>query len=263
MKMLSLFSGIGGIDLAASWVGIETVAFCEINPFCQKVLKKHWPDVPIFDDILTLNKEVLDNAGITGIDIVAGGYPCQPYSTAGERKGEDDDRALWPEMCRIISEIRPAWVIGENVAGHISLGLDNVLSDLDSIGYAAQPFIIPAAAVNAKHKRDRVFTVAHPKGKFTRGLPFREEKKITRFSVGSKNVCNSASKRLPDWSGGTMEQPKTITEFERPSGREVERNFCGVAYGVSRRVDRLKSLGNAVVPAQIIPILAAIKELGT
>lgn len=142
MRMLSLFSGIGGIDLAAQWAGIETVAFCEIDTFCQKVLRKHWPDVPIYGDIKELRGDMVGH-----VDIVAGGYPCQPYSVEGERQGEEDYRYLWPEMCRIIQETRPNWTIGENVVGHVTLGLDQVLSDLENIGYTAQPFIIPACAV--------------------------------------------------------------------------------------------------------------------
>jgi DNA (cytosine-5)-methyltransferase 1 len=161
MKMLSLFSGIGGIDLAAQWAGIETVAFCERDKFCQIVLAKHWPGVPIFDDIKTLTKEVLENAGIGRIDIVAGGFPCQPFSLAGKRGGKQDSRHLWPEMRRIIHEIRPAWVIGENVPGLVSMGLEQVLVDLENEGYEAQTFNIPACAVNAPHKRARIFIVAY------------------------------------------------------------------------------------------------------
>lgn len=161
MKMLSLFSGIGGIDLAAHWVGVETVAFCEIDPFCRRVLAKHWPSVPIFGDIRKLTKEVLADAGVGTIDIICGGYPCQPFSCAGQRRGAADDRHLWPEMYRVIREIKPAWVVCENVAGHVSMGLDDVLFDLESADYAAQAFAIPAAGVGAAHKRERVFVVSH------------------------------------------------------------------------------------------------------
>ena len=134
---------------------MKTVAFCEIDPYCRAVLSKHWPDIPIHDDVRTLN------ARQYGADLICGGYPCQPFSTAGKRRGAEDDRHLWPEMFRIIKECRPAWILCENVAGHVNLGLDDVLSDLESEGYACQPFIIPALAVDAKHRRDRVWIVAN------------------------------------------------------------------------------------------------------
>jgi len=161
MNALSLFSGIGGIDLACEWAGIKTVAFCEREPFCQKVLRKHWPNVPIYDDVCTLTKARLDADGIGPIDLIHGGYPCQPFSYAGKRRGAEDDRHLWPEVARLLSEIRPRWFVGENVAGHVTLGLDDVLADLESLDYTAQAFVIPAAAVYASHRRDRVFIVAY------------------------------------------------------------------------------------------------------
>ena len=156
MKMLSLFSGIGGIDLAAEWAGIETIAFCEIDPFCQKVLKKHWPDVPIFPDIKELRGE-----DIGTVDIVAGGFPCQPYSVAGKQGGKEDDRDLWPEMFRVIQETKPTWIVGENVAGFVNMELERTLLDLESEGYETQTLIIPACAVNAKHQRYRTFIVGY------------------------------------------------------------------------------------------------------
>jgi DNA (cytosine-5)-methyltransferase 1 len=165
MRKLSLFSGIGGIDLAAHWAGMETVAFCEREPFPQKVLRKHWPNVPIYDDVCTLTAERLKEDVIIGpgrtIDIISAGYPCQPFSNAGKRQGKEDDRHLWPEVHRLLQEIRPRWFVGENVAGHVTLGLDDVLSDLGDIGYTAQPFIIPSSAVGAPHRRDRVFIVGY------------------------------------------------------------------------------------------------------
>lgn len=166
MKMLDLFSGIGGFSLAAEWAGIETVAFCERDPYCQKVLKRHWPDVPIFDDIRTLTRQTLIEEGVidsesSAIDLVCGGFPCQPFSLAGQRRGKDDDRHLWPEMLRVIDELRPSWVLGENVTGLISLALDDVLFDLEGIGYETQAVTVPACAVGAPHRRDRVFIVGH------------------------------------------------------------------------------------------------------
>lgn len=134
MKKASLFSGIGGIDLAAHWAGMETVVFCEREPFPQRVLRKHWPHVPIIDDVREVTREELEKRGVLGngrtIDIISAGYPCQPFSYAGKRRGAEDDRHLWPEVKRILEEIRPRWFVGENVAGHVTLGLDDVLADL-------------------------------------------------------------------------------------------------------------------------------------
>ena len=159
---LSLFSGIGGLDIAAEMAGIKTVGQCEWADFQTKVLEKHWPDVPRWRDIRTLTGESFyERTGLRTVDIISGGFPCQPFSLAGKRKGEDDDRYLWPEMLRVIREIRPTWIIGENVPGIVNLALDAVLSDLEGEGYEAQPFIIPACGVDAPHRRDRVCIVAH------------------------------------------------------------------------------------------------------
>ena len=162
---LSLFSGIGGLDLAAEMAGIKTVGQCEWADYQTKILEKHWPDVPKWRDIRTLTKESFyERTGLRTVDIVSGGFPCQPFSNAGKRQGERDDRFLWPEMLRVISELKPAWVIGENVPGIVNLALDTVLSDMESRGYAAQPFIIPACGVDAPHKRDRVAILAYSDG---------------------------------------------------------------------------------------------------
>ena len=140
---------------------METVAFCEQDEYCKKVLRRHWPDVPIHNDI----KELDGNEYRGSVELVCGGFPCQPYSVAGERRGEEDDRALWKEMYRIIREVQPAWVFGENVTGIISMELDNVLLDLEDAGYAAQAFVLPACALDARHRRDRVFIIGHRKGR--------------------------------------------------------------------------------------------------
>lgn len=182
MKQLDLFAGIGGISLAAEWADIETVAFCEKEPFAQSVLRRRFPGRPIYDDVYNLTREVLENDGITGIDIVAGGFPCQPLSHAGKRKGTGDDRYLWPEMCRIIGEIRPSWVFAENVDGLVSMAqsdwnlvmedetticeeaetvLETIRKDLEAIGYRAIPIIIPACGVGASHRRYRIFIVGY------------------------------------------------------------------------------------------------------
>ncbi len=155
-RHIDLFSGIGGFSLAAHWAGFTTEVFCERDPFCQKVLNKHWPTVPIVSDI-----HEFDGARYHGSELLTGGFPCQPYSVAGQQLGNDDDRALWPQMLRVIRECQPRFVVGENVAGIINMALDGVLSDLENEGYATQAFVIPACAVNAPHKRDRVWIVGY------------------------------------------------------------------------------------------------------
>lgn len=135
LKVLDLFSGIGGFSLGLERAGMKTIAFCEIEDFPRKVLRKHWPDVPIFEDVRKLHAADLPEP----VDVICGGFPCQPFSECGKRKGKDDDRYLWPEMFRIIKECKPTWVIGENVTGLDGLGLEQSASDLESIGYEVAP----------------------------------------------------------------------------------------------------------------------------
>ena len=167
---LSLFSGIGGLDIAAEMAGFKTVGQCEWADFQTKVLEKHWPDVPRWRDIRTLTGESFyERTGLRTVDVVSGGFPCQPFSLAGKRGGKDDDRYLWPEMLRVIRELKPSWVIGENVPGIVNMALDTVLSDLENEGYSAQPFIIPACSVDAPHRRDRVCIVAYARSRSCHG----------------------------------------------------------------------------------------------
>jgi len=155
---LDLFSGIGGFALAARWNGYRTLGFCDNEPYAQAVLKKHWPEVPCHKDIREVRGELY-----AGVTLLTGGFPCQPFSVAGKQRGKDDNRYLWPEMLRVIQEARPAWIIGENVAGIVNLALDQVCADLEGQGYEVEPIIVPACAVDAPHRRDRVWIVAHSK----------------------------------------------------------------------------------------------------
>jgi DNA (cytosine-5)-methyltransferase 1 len=222
VRVLDLFSGIGGFSLGLERAGMETVAFCEIDPYCRAVLKKHWPEVPCHDDVRSIPK-------IGGIDVICGGFPCQPFSVAGKQRGAADDRHLWPAMLEVVKRERPTWVLGENVTGLIKLGLDQVLSDLEAEGYACRTFVIPACAVGAPHRRDRLWIVAHAE----------------RDQQPRQESCDGTPGRV-----GWIEQPMAW-------GRDWEvalREFRGVDDGLSYRVDRVDTLRNAIVPqiAQVI-----------
>lgn len=278
MEHLDLFSGIGGFALAAKWAGFDTVAFCEIEPYCQKVLRKNFGDgIVIHDDI-----RQLDGTQYRGIDLITGGFPCQPYSIAGKRRGDDDPRALWPEMRRVIHEAKPTWVVGENVAHFANMGLDAACADLENEGYEVQPFIIPAVAIGAPHQRKRVFIVAHSehsewrkgnsrKRRMARHVCCVQEgrKKDSSWPrVSSKNVPNTrceGCKRRRIQSGQTA--MGEIPHNGSGNGGEItglwwatEPAVGRVANGIPNRVDRIRALGNAVVPQQVYPILRLIVE---
>lgn len=182
MRHGSLFSGIGGFDLAAQWMGWKNVFHCEWNPFGQKVLHYYWPEAEQFTDITKSDFTKYANK----IDILTGGFPCQPYSMAGKRLGKEDERHLWPEMLRAIREIQPTWIVGENVFGLINwnggMVFDEVQADLEAQGYEVQPYVLPAAAVNAPHRRDRVWFVA----KNTNKDGWRSEQRKEQSNVGQQ-----------------------------------------------------------------------------
>jgi DNA (cytosine-5)-methyltransferase 1 len=256
---LDLFSGIGGFALAAKWHGMETVAFCEIDPWARRVLNKNFPGVPIHEDVKQLSGKKYE-----GIDLITGGYPCQPFSLAGKRHGEGDDRHLWPEVFRIIKEARPRWVLCENVAGHVTMGLDQVLSDLGSEGYTGEPIIIPACAKNAQHRRDRVWIIAHSGGAGLQGAERKgsasEEGQPIRHTaeLDQESVSGDTSSGRRQGSGRAIEPVNTTSNQDRETDQFIyelgwpdEPPVCRGVDGVSRRMDanRLRGLGNAIVPA--------------
>jgi len=271
LKVLDLFAGIGGFSLGLHMTGgFETVAFVERDDYASKVLAKNFPGVPIYDDVRTFNAD-----GLGRIDCVTGGYPCQPFSLAGKRDGEKDDRHLWPEMLRIVAATRPRWVIAENVAGHISMGLDEVLSDLEGESYTCQAVVIPACAVDAIHRRDRVWIIAHSN---SRGGELLQHELVVSGAAGQGRENNAEDcvvvsanplRKRPQGQGGAEGQ---FSE-KKNGNREKHRTFDALQWptkpavrgrddGISRKLDRhrLRCLGNAVVPQVVAQIGRAILE---
>ena len=219
LRMLDLFAGIGGFSYAGEKLvgGYETVAFCEYDEHAQKVLRKHWPDTEIIGDIRDLANDADRFRGM--VDIITGGYPCQPFSLAGIRRGDQDDRHLWPEMLRVIEAVRPRWVIGENVAGHITMGLDEVLSDLEGAGYTSRCYVIPAVAADAPHRRDRVWIVAHADSE---GEP--DGTKHEQWLAGAKDVGDTRRRSADVANAGCERQG---AEISRSGGQSVDRAATG------------------------------------
>lgn len=251
MRHGSLFSGIGGFDLAAEWVGWENVFHCEWNEFGQKVLKYYWPNAESFTDITKTNFSKYENK----IDILTGGFPCQPFSSAGKRRGKEDERHLWPEMLRAIREIRPRWIVGENVFGLInwSAGLvfHEVQTDLEASGYEVQPYVLPAAAVNAPHRRDRIWFVAHTLCKgYSRPTSTRIEEDERRkiYNENRKHTGKNQGNNWSDW----------------PTEPYVLYGNNGVSIGLDNKTfpkirrESIKAAGNAIVPQVALQIFKAI-----
>ena len=311
-KHLDLFSGIGGFALGAQAVGFETIGFSEIDPYASAVLKKHWPDIPNYGDVRTVPA--------VGCDLITGGFPCQPFSCAGKRRGAADDRFLWPAMLDVIQRCRPAWVLGENVAGLIDMELDRCFADLENAGYEVQPLIIPACAVDARHRRYRVWIVAHrdqigldERGPCANYIQRERQTKI-EVEIGNKRECDASGtcetvsntkKEQRDRGGkpwhrggqpancggedrgavadtncsgggqrmagpdGSKKGQTRILDNESSAGDglqdgratavwPVEPGLGRVADGIPNRVDRLKGLGNAIVPQVAEVILREI-----
>lgn len=242
---LSLFSGIGGLDLAAEWAGFTTVGQCEFADYQTKVLEKHWPDVPRWKDVRELiAKSFYERTGLTKTTCISGGGPCQPHSLAGERKASSDERDLWPEFRRTISEIKPGWVVAENVPGLLSSEdgrfFRGMLRDFSQMGFDVGWCTYSAAAIGAIHRRDRMAIVAHSNAQ-----------RLQRRMLEEK-------------------QQKTDEQFERTYIyllRRADAQYLSESAilrksnGVSSRVDRSKCLGNAVVPQQFYLIFAEIAEI--
>jgi DNA (cytosine-5)-methyltransferase 1 len=242
MRHLDLFSGIGGFALAASWAGFRTVEFVEKDKFCKKVLEKHWPWVPIHDDIKTFN--FTDK-----VDLLTAGFPCQPFSVAGKKKGIKDDRYLWPEVIRIIKQSRPTWFIGENVPGIIPM-LDPILEDLEKEGYIWRAYLISANAVNAPHKRERLWIVANSNGKrCDNGTDNREERYI------QDNLNRNIEAVHTEWS---KLQPESWKTMQAEDYFALNSHASRIDDGLPNRLDRIKSLGNAIVPQVVYSLMRSI-----
>ena len=288
MKHLGLFEGIGGFSLAARWAGWETVAWCEWNEFGQKVLRHHFPEAEGFGDITKTDFTKYANT----IDIITGGFPCQPYSQAGKRKGKEDERHLWPEMLRSIREVQPRWVVGENVFGLINwnggMVFDEVQADLEAAGYEVWPYVLPACAVNAPHRRDRVWFVAYrnsdgcnqcncqyeeqpsERGEYAQRNTKQisvDTKCIRRIKVGHDN---GEFEKAQKEKCGEQQSSGTNSAQGWWRGFPTQSPICTGDDGISDRLDSItfpkwrnesiKAAGNAIVPQVAFEIFKAINQ---
>jgi DNA (cytosine-5)-methyltransferase 1 len=292
MNHASLFSGIGGFDLAAEWMGWNNVLHVERDPFCQKVLKHHFPNSQSFDDVKTF-----DGRPFRGrVDILTGGFPCQPYSSAGKRLGKDDERHLWPEMCRIISEIAPAYVVGENVRGLLNWNggvvFEEVCADLEAMGYEVWTGVIPAAGVGAPHRRDRIWFVAKNtlrSGCLHGGLEQEGAEVRQQWNAGAggaervylpegfaanaeRDGLEHGTKRgsARKSQGATRQRIAGHAASESWAGFPTQPPICGGDDGLPRQLDgitfpkwraeSIKAYGNAIVPQVAFQIFQAIQQ---
>jgi DNA (cytosine-5)-methyltransferase 1 len=284
----SLFSGIGGFDLAAEWMGWENKFHCEWNEFGQRVLNYYWPDAELFTDITKSDFKKYANQ----IDILTGGFPCQPYSSAGKRLGKEDQRHLWPEMLRCIREVAPRYVVGENVRGLTNwnggLVFDEVCADLENLGYQVAPFIIPASAVNAPHQRERVWFVAYSDSNGFNQCYSEHEKysSKTRFYAFDDLEPNAINTKRIGWNtlanddGKFKKTQKEKCRKQQFSGANSTQNWwrkfpsqspiCGGDDGLPTQLDgitfskwrneSIKAYGNAIVPQVVYQIFKAVEE---
>jgi DNA (cytosine-5)-methyltransferase 1 len=326
MRHVDICSGIGGFALGFEWAELSSpVLFCDIEPWSRKILAKHWPDVPIAEDVKELAND--PDGLIPDCDILTAGYPCQPFSVAGQRRGTEDDRHIWPYIFSIIQRKRPSWCVFENVYGHVSMGLNEVLSDLERESYAARPFIVPACAADAPHRRDRVWIIGRNvgdtkhDGSFTSTIKRSVKEAGDNKSEGQNEASQSAGASQPRDSAGmegsaradnvgdtiSSRQPRndrgqprkepenrredvahsnsaglqgrqnardtiqsraqrdkhSARRSERPDGQnwKPEPAVGRVANGIPRRVDRLRGLGNAIVPQIAMRIGQTIKAV--
>jgi len=249
----SLFSGIGGFDLAAQWAGWQNVFHCEINPFGQQVLKYYWPHAESFSDITTSDFSKYEHT----IDVLSGGFPCQPFSTAGERRGTEDDRHLWPSMLEVIRTIKPRYVVGENVYGLVNwndgLVFQQVCADLENEGYEVQPYLLPAAGVNAPHRRDRIWFVAHAMR--------------PRYAGAAGAGTQGLSGGTASFAGGERSGPHSQTFWrDWPKQPYVLLRNDGLPAGLDAKTfpkirrETIKAMGNAIVPQVAYQIFQAINQ---
>lgn len=277
----SLFSGIGGFDLAAQWMGWENLFHCEYNPFGQKILQYYWPGATSYHDIKKSDFKKFRGA----VDILTGGFPCQPYSVAGKRKGKDDERHLWPEMLRAIREVQPRWIVGENVRGLINwnggMVFDEVQADLEAEGYEVQPFLLPACAVNAPHRRDRIWFVAYSGGQSI-NLPTQQRRQKQknanakgsnegRIITDTNNKGSQGSSNSGNPSRIWQESDEQLTGFFRTKWEDfpTEPPVRSGNDGVPAKLDgitiskwceeSLMAGGNAIVPQVAFEIFKAVE----
>ena len=280
----SLFAGIGGIDIAAEAAGFTSICQCEWADFPAAVLASHWPDVPRFQDITTVTKEAFfEKTGQRTVTLISGGFPCQPFSSAGKQRGFEDERYLWPEMLRVIRELRPRWVLGENVAGFINMGLDKTIFDLEQAGYTVRVFVLPAVAVGAWHERKRTFIVGSAASNAScqryggcweksqypkicqRELSEDQQKRqgLDGAAVlgNLPNDTDHAGKSCPQSRlGGMADGIPPQVDGHTIWAKEPE-EIPRLIADVPNRSKRLKTLGNAVSPPQVYPILKYIADI--
>jgi DNA (cytosine-5)-methyltransferase 1 len=222
IKILDICSGIGGFSLGLEATGgFDTVAFCEFDDFCCKVLNKHWPNVPIYKDLKEIGND--PERIIQEFDLICGGIPCQPFSLAGKQKGKEDDRHLWPYMYAIVKSKKPTWVIVENVGGFVNVALDDVCLDLETQGYATQSFIIPACSVEAPHKRDRIWILGKYTSEFEKPLVDTDKVRLEQHNSAQKEIIRG-SETSTTTTSNDVANPKELRNYEHDNGERTQQD---------------------------------------